>query len=84
MAWLGASAHGHWAQLGRGEGGGFTPALRWRGSASGPAAIACRVRASGRAHGVRKELANASRPIGRVKEGKKGEFHGGRARRRHG
>ena len=57
---------------------------RRRGSASGPAAIAGRVRASGRAHGVRKELANASRPIGRVEEGKKGEFHGGRARRRHG
>ena len=55
-----------------------------RGSANGPAVIAGRVRASGRAHGVRKELANASRPIGRVKEGKKGEFHGGRARRRHG
>ena len=57
---------------------------RRRGSANGPAAIADWVRESGRAHEIREELVNASRPIGRVEEGEKGEFHGGRARRRHG
>ena len=66
----------------RGHAGVETP--RRRGSASGPAVVAGRVRASGRAHGVRKEVANASRQLGRVEEGKKDAFHGGRARRRHG
>ena len=56
---------------------------RRRGSASGPAAIAGRVRASGRARGVHKEVANPSRQLERVEEGKEDAFHGGRARRRH-
>ena len=66
----------------RGHAGIETP--QRRGSASGPAVVAGWVRASGRAHGVRKEVANASRQLGRVEEGKKDAFHDGRARRRHG
>ena len=85
MAWQGLWPTATWPSSAEAKGvhAGVETSRR-RGSASGPAAIASRVRASGRAHGVRKELANASRPIGRVEEGKKGEFHDGRPRRRHG
>ena len=56
------------------------PAPRRRGGAArpaGPAAIAGRVRASGRAPEVHEELANADRQLGRVEKGRKGEFHSG-------
>ena len=72
VAWLGASAQASLAQLGRGE--GATPASRRHGgagSASGPAAVAGRVRASGRARGVRKRVPNLSRQLKRMEEGRR-------------
>ena len=57
---------------------------RRRGSAMRPAAISGHGSASKRAQEVREALANASRQLSRVEKGRKGESHGGRARRRHG
>ena len=61
VAWPGASAHGHLASSAKAK---AMPAPRRHGGAArpaGPAAITGRARANARAHGVRKELANASR-----------------------
>ena len=79
-----ASAHGHSAWPAE---AGATPALalaRRRGSATRPAAISGHGRASWRVHGMREKMANAVGQLGGAGEERRGDFHGGRARRRHG
>ena len=49
-----------------------------------PAAIIGRARASERAQEVREAMENAGRQLSMAEKGRKGTFHGGRARWRHG
>ena len=57
---------------------------RGRDGAARPAAIIGRARASERAQEVREAMENAGRQLSMAEKGRKGTFHGGRARWRHG
>ena len=57
---------------------------RRRGSATRPVAISGHGSARKRAQEVREAMENAGRQLSMAEKGRKGTFHGGRARWRHG